>query len=85
MKSHSVEAAEQFLQAYTKGRLYMGRAKVLAAAMEPAAGDDDDAYIILLQLNSLQHSKILKNPTMLLLIYCSGLFIEYLTPAWAAK
>ena len=40
MRSHTIEAAEQFLQAYTKGRLYMARAKLLAASMEPVQGDE---------------------------------------------
>ena len=40
MRSHTIEAAEQFLQAYTKGRLYMARAKLLAASMKPVQGDE---------------------------------------------
>ena len=51
MKAHTIEAAEQFLQAYTKGRLYMARAKFLAASMEPVQGDE--SALILHQRESM--------------------------------
>ena len=51
MRSHTIEAAEQFLQAYTKGRLYMARAKFLAASMEPVQGDE--SALILHQRESM--------------------------------